>query len=369
MPRLGALPPGIVAGVGILETAAELFRFSKSNNVNFTTSGMGVASSFTNDLATLVGPSAVSPGFLEAGEAQALTVPPVARAAQLYGTASAKMLLQDPQGKVPAWLETGTGGITPGGLMSGAVLSLLFHGKAVHFRSLDAEGSTTGLVQLPPNLFDMDMFGRLTFQGKPCPNPQLFIFTRGILGQGFLQFGKDAITHYLGLRDSILSRSRNPIPVVELKITDGFTATVDEIAKAQKDWQIARSSDNGAVALTPQGVDAIIHGDKADTAMLSEARNEVRKDVANYLNLNASLLDGNNGTSDNYSNTLQDKDEFVDLSLDTFLLPLEQRFSQSDVSDVPLRFNREVFRQAVAPAARGNVGTATPEAPTQEGNE
>jgi hypothetical protein len=307
--------------------------------------------------------------MLAANEAQALTVPPVARAAQLYGTAAAKMLLHDPQGAVPAWLSVGAGGITPGGLMSGAVLSLLFHGKAVHFRSVDADGKTTGLVQLPPAKFEMDMFGRLTFDGQPCPNPHLFIFTRGVLGQGFLQFGKDSITHYLGLRDSILSRSRNPLPVVELKITDGFTATEDEIKKAQKDWQIARSAENGAVALTPNGIEVIIHGDKADTNMLSEARNEVRKDVANFLNLNSSLLDGNSGQSDTYSNTLQDKDEFVDLSLDTFLLPLEQRFSQADVSDVPLKFNREVFRASVTPAARGNVGAATaPLVPqTQEG--
>jgi hypothetical protein len=65
---------------------------------------------------------------------------------------------------------------------------------------------------------------------------------------------------------------------------------------------------------------------------------------------------------------LQDKDEFVDLSLDTWLVPLEQRWSQTDVSAVPLTFDRAAFRASVTPAAVGNVGTAI-EAPTKEGNE
>lgn len=349
--------------VGILDTAADLFRFSRNNGVQLTSAGTGIASSFTNTLSTVVGPSV---GISEASEAQALQVPPVARATQLYTTAAQKMVLKDPSGKSPAWLGVDGTAVTPGGQIASAVLSLIFHGKCIHWAQRDAAGEVLGITQLPALYFGMDMFGQVTLKNQVLPNQKDFIFTRGPLGQGFLDFGKDAIQHYLGLRDSILSRSRNPIPVVELKVTDAFV-TADEIKKAQTDWQAARSATNGAVAFTPNGIDVNIHGDKADTSMLSEARNEVRKDVANFLNLNSSLLDGNSGQSDTYSNTLQDKDEFVDLSLDTFLVPLEQRFSQSDVSPVPLVFDRDVFRRAVTPAAVGNTGTATT-APTQEGN-
>ncbi len=189
---------------------------------------------------------------------------------------------------------------------------------------------------------------------------------------GFLEYGKDSVSHYLGLRDSILARSRNPIPVVELKVKDQFEVTKEEIAKAQTDWQTARSSENGAVAITPYGIDVIVHGEAADTAMLGEARNAVRLDVANFLNINASLLDGNNGTSDTYSNTLGNKDEFIDLSLDTFLLPIEQRFSKPDVLGA-FEFDRSVF-QTYAPPAVGNTGDAGgvvkgEVVPNQEGTE
>lgn len=343
--------------MGILDIASDLFRFSKQNNVDFATNGsIGIASSFTNDLHTIVGPSA---GMIQAGEALALTVPPVARAAQLYATGASKMLLKDDAGTVPDYLKPGQTSLTPGGAVAAMVLSLFFHGKAVCFVGRDDSGKITSILPLPPALFTLDLFGRVLLKGQLVDQAS-FVYVRSLLGQGFLDFGADSITHYVGLRDSILSRSRNPIPVVELKLTDNFTATTDEIKKAQTDWQTARSATNGAVALTPAGIDVIIHGDKADTNMLSEARNEVRKDVANFANLNSSLLDGNNGQSDTYSNTLQDKDEFVDLSLDTFLVPIEQRFSQLDVSPAgPLTFDRATFRNQVAPAAQGNAGTAT----------
>ena len=347
--------------MGILDTAAEIFRFSKQNNVSFTSSGsIGLASDFTTTLKTLVGPSV---GFREAGEAQAYSVPPVARAAQLYATAAAKVELKDAAGNPPVWLAPGYTALTPGGTMSALVLSLFFHGKAVCFTGRDDAGNVTSILPLPTNDFTLDMFGRVLLKGALVDQTK-FIFIRSVLGQGLLEFGADSITHYLGLRDSILSRSRNPIPVVELKLTDNFTASPKEITDAQTAWQVARSATNGAVALTPAGIDVVIHGDKADTSMLSEARNEVRKDVANFANMNSSLLEGNNGQSDTYSNTLQDKDEFVDLSLDTFLVPIEQRFSQLDISPGgKLTFDRAAFRGAVAPAAQGNAGTATEDAP------
>jgi hypothetical protein len=309
--------------------------------------------------------------MLEAGEALALKVPPVAKAALLYTTGASKVRLVDPDGNAPGFLSTTRGAITPGAHISALVLSLMFHGKAVCWVNRDASGNVTDILPLPAQHFSLDFLGRVMVKNKVLPDQTQFIYIRSLLGQGFLDYGADAVNHYIGLRDSILSRSRNPIPVVELKVTDQYALEEGELEKAQTNWQVARSATNGAVAFTPQGVDVIIHGDKADTTMLSDARNEVRKDVANFLNLNSSLLEGNNGQSDTYSNTLQDKDEFVDISLDTFLVPIEQRFSQLDVSPVPLKFDRASFRASVTPAAQGNAGTAVappakPETPTNQ---
>jgi hypothetical protein len=350
--------------VGILDTAAELLKFGQRNGINLNSVNTGLASSFDSSLKTLVGPT--SPAMLDASITNAMTVPAVSRAVQLYTTAAAKLLLKDDAGNAPAWLTKAEGNFTPGDRIARIVIDLIMHGRAVLWVSRDASGAVTDVVLLPAAMFSLDFFGRIMLQNVVLPKQNQFVYIRSLTGVGFLEAGRDTISHYQGLRDSILSRSRNPIPVVELKVKEQFELEDGELDQAQSNWHTARTADNGAVAVTPYGVDAIIHGDKADTAMLDVARNAVRLDVANFLNINASLLDGNNGTSDTYSNTLGNKDEFIDLSLDTFLLPIEQRMSMADVS-TGLKFDRSVL--AVAAPAVGNTGNAGGAQPIEKGTE
>lgn len=255
--------------MGFLTNAASLFDFSRKAGLNLDTNlSTGIASSFENSLSTIVGPS----GFgTVPGEDEALSVPAVARAVQLYSVASAKLPVQ---GGAPEWWTRGAGALTPEGRLAAIVQSLFFHGKAVLWVSRDGAGNITDALLLPAQVFGLDLFGRVLLKGQNLPpaiEPNI-IFIRSLLPQGFLDFGEDSVKHYLGLRDSILSRSRNPIPVVELKIRDAFEVTPDELDDARKNWQVARTSENGAVAVTPAGIDVIVHGDKADTAMLTEAR-------------------------------------------------------------------------------------------------
>ncbi|MDN8680276.1 hypothetical protein Q0L73_14220, partial [Staphylococcus aureus] len=68
----------------------------------------------------------------------------------------------------------------------------------------------------------------------------------------------------------------------------------------------------------------------SEVSMLTEARNAVRLDVANFLNINAAMLDGDSGASDNYSNNLQNLIELIGLSLEEFMNPIAQRLTQPD---------------------------------------
>jgi len=86
--------------VGILDVAAELFRFNRTAGLNLNI-GTSLASDYDSTLATVTGPSGV---ILDAGVAQAMKVPAVARAVQLYVTAAAKLSLVDDAGQVPEWL-------------------------------------------------------------------------------------------------------------------------------------------------------------------------------------------------------------------------------------------------------------------------
>jgi hypothetical protein len=106
-------------------------------------------------------------------------------------------------------------------------------------------------------------------------------------------------------------------------------------------------------------VQLIVHLGGEDAAMLIGARNAIRVDFANFVNLNASLLDGASGASDTYSNTLQDANEFLRLSQGLFTMPISQRLSQDDITPEGLELDWDFSKFDMTPAA-GNTGTATP---------
>ena len=74
-------------------------------------------------------------------------------------------------------------------------------------------------------------------------------------------------------------------------------------------------------------------GSRTDPSQtLKSVSQTVRVDIANYGHVNASLLEGANGASDTYENTLQSKDEFISLSFALFAGAITQRLSQDDVT-------------------------------------
>jgi hypothetical protein len=218
---------------------------------------------------------------------------------------------------------------------------LFFYGSAVLLTLKDDAGRITDAVKLPWALWSIDGAGRICM-----PNPDLpagspheavadqsqFVYVPSLLPVGFLEYAEPTLSHYFDVLQTIPSRGANPIPLVELHVTQDYEGTADELQAVQDAWAKARSSRNGAVAVTPFGIQLNVHMAQDAGAMLIEARNAVRLDIANYVNMNASLVDGNSGTSDTYSNTLQDANEFLRLSLGLFTLPIALRLSQDDVS-------------------------------------
>jgi hypothetical protein len=101
--------------------------------------------------------------------------------------------------------------------------------------------------------------------------------------------------------------------------------------------------------------------------MLIQARNAIRIDFANYTNLNASIVDGASGASDTYSNTLQDANEFLRLSLGLWTLPITQRLSQDDVTPEGLELTWDHSKFDLADS-QGNTGQAVTAAPLPIGN-
>jgi hypothetical protein len=300
--------------------------------------------------------------------AMALTVPPVVRAIALYSTVAAKLTLKADAGATPVWMNQTFDAITPGKRLAGIVQDLIFHGDACLIVDRDGDGIRDGLL-MPRDVWQTDAFGRIMVSGEVVEDQSQFIYIDSLLPQGFLEYAAEAVHEYRSLRRTINDRADNPIPLIDLHVTEHFEGTADELIAAQKDWNTARRAPGGATAITPLGIEAKpMSVGNADDELLISAQNNIRLTMANFLNINAAMLDGNNGTSDTYSNTLQNKNEFESLSMATWLTPIEQRFSQPDVVPIGTRIRFGPFDTApAAPDAAGNAGSAV-ETTTQEVN-
>ena len=297
---------------------------------------------------------------------EALAVPAISRGIALYATAIAAFpFVAEQDGNpvdAPAWLNHTDDAISPGQRIAALMCELIFHRDAVLWVERDAQKNITGALLLPREMWQLDPFGRITFAGAAVPDQSQFVYFQSLMPLGLLDAAGETIRHYMDLRNTIRARSRNPIPMIELHVTEEFEGTAAELEQAQQDWSDARRAENGAVAFTPKGVELKTHtGSGNDSELMIQARNAVRIDAANFLNINAAMLDGNNGTSDTYSNTLQNANEFLTLSLRQWLLPIEQRLSQDDVTPAGMRvrFDTSAFDALAGSPATGNTGTAT----------
>jgi len=270
--------------------------------------------------------------------ADAMRVPPVARAVLLYSTVMGSLTLRNRDGgDADHWMTHSETAETPAHRWAGVMQDLMFYRDSVVFVARDGDGKILDGIKLPRNLWSLTDDGEVAINGQRWADQSETLYFRSLLPMGFLEYGAEAVEHYHDLGNTIRSRARNPIPLVELHITEDYEPPIgdngEELKKTQEDWATARQAINGATAITPRGIQMIAHQpNNSDSEMLLGARNAVRLDVANFMNINASMLDGNNGSSMDYSNTLQKANEFTSLSMSTWTIPIEARLSQDDVS-------------------------------------
>jgi hypothetical protein len=296
---------------------------------------------------------------------QALAVPPVARAIALYSTVVATFPLMATTASTPSWCYRTVGAVTAGHRWAAVVQDLIFTGASVLWKDdVDADNRpVTGLTRVPRERWSLDSDGYVQINGTR-QNSDHLVYVPSLLPQGFLDYAQSSVNHYHQLQSTILHRASTPVPLLDLHINDAqFIPEEGELEEIAANWGTARKSTNGAVAVSPHWLDVKALGD-GSMDMLTEARNAVRLDVANYLNINAAMLDGNSGTSDTYSNTLQNANEFLTLSLRMFLEPIEQRLSQDDVTapGVTVKFDTAKFDTFTD--AKGNAGSAVAPAET-----
>ena len=305
--------------------------------------------------------------------AQAMGIPPIARAVMMYTAVVAGQPLtaagEVPQGVDLSWLNsTGEGALSPAVRNAQLVQDIFFAGHTLLQVTRDSDGYVNDAVRMPLDRWNLDEAGYVLIDGQEVHQDSV-VYIPGLLPFGFLTYAASTIRHYEAMTATLESRSANPVPLIAIYVDEDCPLDDDEIQQVLDNWSAARKAKNGAVAVVPKGIRIEVLGEGSDDGqMLTSARNAARLDVANFVNLTAALVDGNNGTSGTYENTLQNQNEFNALSLPLFTLPIAARLSQDDVTPpgVSVQFDASAF-DAAPSDAQGNLGTAvslTKPAPT-----
>lgn len=290
---------------------------------------------------------------------QAMAVPAISRAVDLYTAAITQMTLTASEETADTrWLNWSEGDITPQLRNALIFQDLFFHKFCCLAVARNAEGHVENGLHIPRHLWQFDGDGKVQVEGKPTPQDQILLIT-SFKPLGLLTYAQDTIRQYISIARTVSDRLDNPVPMIGIEVD--VTADPDEADTAVEEWGKARRAKGGATAIIPPGIKIVTPGaDRDDSSMLLEARNASRLDAANFTNLPGSMLDGNSGASNDYSNTLQAANEFIRLSVSLYTKAIEARLSQDDVTPegVTVSFDADSF-DTITNDARGNLGTAT----------
>jgi hypothetical protein len=196
-------------------------------------------------------------------------------------------------------------------------------------------GPILDAVHIPYDLWRFDKLGNVEMNASANHWVQLpvgsYVLFEGFQ-DGLLTMGASVIRTSDGIQQSIAARARSPIPLIDLHMTEDLALTKEEKAELRSDWVRARSSVEGAVAITPHNVEVNVLGN--DTSeFLDQARNSQRLDAANLTQLPAGLLDGTTSTASlTYSTQEGRRVEFHDYGLNLWRTVFESRLSMDDVS-------------------------------------
>ncbi|MCE4024669.1 hypothetical protein LXM50_01640 [Microbacterium sp. Au-Mic1] len=287
----------------------------------------------------------------------AMTVPPVKRGRAIITGSCADLPLElgklDGSGwtaakRQPNWFSNTGTFQTPWHRMALTLDDLIFNGWSLWGvrRGAKTEGAAHApildAVRIAPQrwTFDANSPTGVSVNGAHVQDPDSVILFQGP-DEGVLTTSADTIRAWRALSRTRVSKARNPIPMTVLQETTPNTVTQAEAEAFVEAWGNKRAQENGMVGFLPAKVTMQTHGD-TKPEMFDTAFNALRLDVANALNLPASLLDGSTATASlTYVTTEGQRTSLIDW-LEYWLAPIEARLSMPDVTPLGsvVRFDR-----------------------------
>ena len=291
----------------------------------------------------------------------AMRVPSIVKGRALIIGALARQPLvffrdDEKQDDPPAWLYRTDTEQSPITRMTWTLDDLIFHGRSLWAVNRDDQDQITDAMRLPYEWWTIDETGQILAQPDatsiqaPVQDGAVIMFESS--QEGLCDIAESTVTGALNQDRAWQERVKTPIPLVELHEDERDTEIDDDEAKELvKKWEAARAS-GGATAFTPFGISAKIHTSESIDLFVN-GRNALRLDVANFLNVPASLLDGSVATASlTYSTQEGRRNELLDYCLTYWTLPIEARLSMDDVTEKGTRiaFDVEYYATAQQPS-------------------
>lgn len=271
---------------------------------------------------------------------RAITIPAVSKARNLLVSTIAKFPLRclDANGLTanqPTWMYRTDSRVTPYERIAWTVDDLIFYGYSLWrvTRGAKSDGSAYAPI-LDAEYVPMKSWvitnGTVLIDEKPVTDEDSLILFNSPF-EGLLNIATRTLRGAIDQEDAWTGRARNPIPVIELHVTEEGALTESEITALVTAWSKARRNVDGAIGYTPAGMELKTHGEvKAD--LMVEGRNAVRTDVGSFLNIRASMLDGTMGVDSlTYTTTEGEKNSFYELDLPFWTDTITARLSMDDV--------------------------------------
>jgi hypothetical protein len=301
---------------------------------------------------------------------QAISIPAVSKARNLLISTIAKFPLvalrreQDGTDTVVTrdypWLYRTDSVVSPYERMAWTIDDLIFYGVSLWDctrSSTDSEGRKPILTASwrPPSSWSVkEVDGHLRIVDEdddPIPDDRFILFNSPF--EGLLTIGLRTLRGARDVEEAWVGRARNPIPLIELHVTDDDQLSDDEAKEFTDAWAKARTQENGAIGYTPAGLQLVTHGE-AKAELMVEGRNAIRTDVGSHLNVRASMLDGTMGVDSlTYTTTQGERNAFYEFDLPFWTDPIAQRLSLDDAVARGTRIRFDMYEAYNVPTPTG----------------
>jgi hypothetical protein len=233
-----------------------------------------------------------------------------------------------------SWLYRTDTAVTPWMRMAATFDDWVFYGESLWVlqRGAKPEGSAYApildAVHVPYDRWRVDMFGQILIDDEPVDSDSVIYFPGPF--EGLLHVAPEAIRAAKALERAWASRVRNPTPTVILEEVNEGDVTTKQANKYVRAVSAALRDPDGAVFFVPASIRLRLESESG-IDVLEGARNAVRIDIANFLNLNASALDGAKPQSSLTYETQETETQELHDRLAFWTAPLEHRLSMDDV--------------------------------------